>query len=251
MENESQRKASGPRLERARIAAGYRTEIEFSQLHGIPQATYHHHESGKRGLKLEVAEKYAKLLGNCDAAWLLTGAGKEPAPQPRQDSALKQTSIPADTDLPGNNVRFDHARGLDETWRNKPMVPVMGTGQGGDDGFFDLNLGEPVDWVKRPPGATGSKVYCIYLEGDSMEPRFDAGDPLFVDPVKKPLPGRDVVIQMKPRQDGDAIKAFVKQVVSINSDFVEVRQFNPPKKWKIKRSDILSIHAILNRSDMY
>lgn len=69
--------AQGLRLTRARELAGYRTAKEFSDKHGIPQPTYSSHEAGTRGYS-DVAKRYAALLGNCDAGWLLTGSGREP-----------------------------------------------------------------------------------------------------------------------------------------------------------------------------
>lgn len=244
-------KPTGPRLEAARVAAGYRTAKEFSDTHGIPQATYNLHESGRRGLKLEVAVKYATILG-CDAAWLLTGEGKPPPSQTRQDSALKKPHNPDDNnDQPVSNVRYAPAKSLDQTWINRSRVPLMGTGMGGDDGSFEINTGEPIDWKPRPPKAEGSKIYCIYLEGNSMEPRIDAGELLFVDPHRKPVVGRDCVVELHPTGEGEQPRAFVKQIVAINSEFIEVKQFNPEKKWKIKRKTIRNLHVILKNSEMY
>jgi SOS-response transcriptional repressor LexA len=62
------------RLKQARVAAGYRTAKEFSDRFKIAQATYSTHESGARGIRLETAQYYAKLL-NANTAWLLTGEG--------------------------------------------------------------------------------------------------------------------------------------------------------------------------------
>jgi hypothetical protein len=70
------------RLAFARLSAGFETARAFSDRHKIPQATYHNHESGGRGIKDKTARKYAKLLGNCDYRWIMTGLGRAPE-QPR------------------------------------------------------------------------------------------------------------------------------------------------------------------------
>lgn len=70
--------SSQDRLKFARLAAGFETATEFAVKHRIPQPTYANHETGKRGLRLQTAERYAEYLGNCDAAWLLTGHGRAP-----------------------------------------------------------------------------------------------------------------------------------------------------------------------------
>ena len=47
------------RLKTARLAAGYRTAINFCEKNQIPVSTYNMHETGKRKLSADVAEKYA------------------------------------------------------------------------------------------------------------------------------------------------------------------------------------------------
>jgi len=66
------------RLARARIAAGYKTRQAFVDAHNLGRSAYYAHESGNRGLKINVADEYAAMLGNCSAAWLLTGDGQGP-----------------------------------------------------------------------------------------------------------------------------------------------------------------------------
>ncbi|MCF6764184.1 helix-turn-helix domain-containing protein [Thiotrichales bacterium 19S3-7] len=65
---------AGARLRKARIAAGYKTAKAFCLTNDIPTSTYSLHETNKRCLKPQLAEKYAKLLG-INVAWLLTGLG--------------------------------------------------------------------------------------------------------------------------------------------------------------------------------
>ena len=127
----------------------------------------------------------------------------------------------------------------------------MGTGMGGDDGSFEINTGDPIDWKPRPPKAEGAKVYCIYIEGNSMEPRLDAGDLLFIDPSRKVIVGRDALIELQPTAEGEQPKALVKHILAINSEFIEVKQFNPEKKWKIQRKKIRNLHLVLKNSEMY
>ena len=72
------------RLKTARLAAGYRTAINFCEKNQIPVSTYNMHETGKRKLSADVAEKYASIL-NINAAWLFTGEG-DPYPGPTNES---------------------------------------------------------------------------------------------------------------------------------------------------------------------
>lgn len=71
------------RLTFARVQAGYEDAVGFAREHGIPQSTYALHEKGSRGIRPDVAEKYASLLKNCSAEWILYGKG----PSPRHDGS--------------------------------------------------------------------------------------------------------------------------------------------------------------------
>lgn len=62
------------RLKTSRMASGYKTATEFCKKTGIPLSTYNMHETGKRKMQPEIAEKYAKLL-EVNSAWLITGVG--------------------------------------------------------------------------------------------------------------------------------------------------------------------------------
>ncbi|TNF66273.1 MAG: XRE family transcriptional regulator [Gammaproteobacteria bacterium] len=76
---------AGTRLRKARIAAGYKTAKAFCQANNIPTSTYSLHETNKRCLKPQLAEKYAKLLG-VNVAWLLTGLGSCCPPSSEQST---------------------------------------------------------------------------------------------------------------------------------------------------------------------
>jgi hypothetical protein len=66
------------RLTLARIKAGYADPKDFYEAFGIAQSTYSLHESGQRGIRPKVADKYASYLRNCTGAWLLYGEGQGP-----------------------------------------------------------------------------------------------------------------------------------------------------------------------------
>jgi hypothetical protein len=69
------------RLIFARIRAGYGSAVEFSRTQAIPQPTYALHETGGRGIRAEIAKRYAEALKNCTAEWILT-AGENPGSPP-------------------------------------------------------------------------------------------------------------------------------------------------------------------------
>jgi hypothetical protein len=62
------------RLKTARMAAGFNTATEFCNKFQVPISTYNMHETGRRKLMPDIAEKYSELLV-INPAWLLTGIG--------------------------------------------------------------------------------------------------------------------------------------------------------------------------------
>lgn len=68
-------KQIGQRLRQARINAGYKTILEFTDKQNTPKSTYTQYEIGARSLSIELAIKYAQLL-KTNLVWLLTGKGQ-------------------------------------------------------------------------------------------------------------------------------------------------------------------------------
>lgn len=62
------------RLRFSRARAGYETATDAANAFGRNPVTYRSHESGERGLKANVAAKYARAF-KVSQAWLLTGEG--------------------------------------------------------------------------------------------------------------------------------------------------------------------------------
>ena len=62
------------RLQAARLRAGFTEATDAARAFGWNENTYRSHENGVRGLKPEVASRYAKRL-KVSAGWLLTGEG--------------------------------------------------------------------------------------------------------------------------------------------------------------------------------
>lgn len=109
------------RLTYARVKAGYEDAIDFCRTHGIKQPTYSQHESGKRNLRAPIAEKYAKMLGNCEPMWLMYGKGDGPddLPSPRYLDGDGPTDVGAEIDRESEEVAsfmllFDRLTALTE-----------------------------------------------------------------------------------------------------------------------------------------
>jgi hypothetical protein len=117
-------------------------------------------------------------------------------------------------------------------------IRVYGAAQGGPDGWFPWN-GEIVDHVSRPPHLAGAiDAYAVYVAGSSMEPRYYAGELVYIHPGKPVTIGAFVLVEVKPESEGDAPRAFIKRLVRRTATKATFEQFNPPKEFDLKMSDI-------------
>ena len=128
-------------------------------------------------------------------------------------------------------------------------LPVKGAGQGGPDGVFPWN-GEIVDYVSRPPHLAGiAEAYAVYVAGSSMEPRYYAGELVHVHPGRPVMPGAFVLVQLRPENDGDTPRAFIKRLVRRTATKVTFEQFNQAKELDIKASEVQSMHRIVGTAE--
>lgn len=128
---------------------------------------------------------------------------------------------------------------------SREMIPVYGSAMGGSDGRFQLN-GQIVDMVAAPPGLRGTKdAYAVYVVGSSMEHRYYEGETVYVHPGKPPRPGDFVVVQLKPRVDGDDYEGVVKKLVSRTPSKIVVEQFNPPMRIEFAADEVRALHKIV------
>jgi phage repressor protein C with HTH and peptisase S24 domain len=128
-------------------------------------------------------------------------------------------------------------------------IPVMGAGQGGSEGWFPWN-GDTVDYVSRPPHLAGAiGAYAVYVAGSSMEPRYFAGELVYVHPNRPITNGAFVLVQIKPESEGETPRAFMKRLMRRTATKVTFEQFNPPKEIEMKASDIHSMHRIVGSAE--
>lgn len=105
--------------------------------------------------------------------------------------------------------------------RAAESVPIVGTIQGGDNGFleelgYSAGTGDGrVPYYGRDPNA-----YALRVRGDSMADRIMSGDRIIVEPNTSPLPGDIAVFLLK---DG---RKTVKQLLYIRDGEATLASFN-------------------------
>jgi phage repressor protein C with HTH and peptisase S24 domain len=130
-------------------------------------------------------------------------------------------------------------------------VPVMGSGTAGLDGA--INMDGPVDYIRRPPSLAHSRdTYAVFVTGDSMEPRYHAGDPVFVSPSRPVRIGDHVVVQCRVSggDQDEQLVAFVKKVSGKRGGTWLFTQYNPEGPW-IAPGPVETIDRIFTLTDLY
>lgn len=177
----------------------------------------------------------AKVLG-VDPGWLTEGTGAAPDGAQAARAALNSTqpnvTVPDRVSMPRD-------------------LPVYGTAAGAVSGAFILDMGDVVDYVRRPPALAGiDKAYAIYVEGDSMWPEHKPGDLRIVHPGRKPQPGDDVIV-ITQNHEHDRPQAYIKRLVRRTADKVVVRQLNPAFEHAFQREFVVALHRVLTMNELF
>lgn len=125
------------------------------------------------------------------------------------------------------------------------VFPFFAAAEGGD-GAIILSW-DAIEYSYPPPGLeTVRGAYGMYIVGDSMEPRYERGEKVWVNPNLPPRPGDDVLLFQT--RDGET-KALVKRLIRATSTEWLVSQFNPQKKFSLPRKTWAHCHVITGRAN--
>jgi DNA-binding XRE family transcriptional regulator len=129
-------------------------------------------------------------------------------------------------------------------------VEVRGVAVGGNESCFEYN-GSVVDHVRRPPGITGApNVFAIYVVGQSMSPRFEEGEIVFVHPGRPATSGCDVIVELHGH-DGDPGQCYIKRLVRRTPTRTILQQFNPARDdISFDNDNIRAMYRILTASEL-
>ena len=143
------------------------------------------------------------------------------------------------TIAPPRNARLAGQVGLNVT------VPAYGQARGGRDGQFPLNGNKVADVLAPPSLANVPDAYAVYVVGSSMEPRYYAGECVFVNPKLPIMKGCFVVAQIAAPVEGDPPLAYVKRYVSSDDKVLRLEQYNPKKTLTFPAGRVVSLHRII------
>lgn len=147
---------------------------------------------------------------------------------------------------------------------DKNGIPLVGTGHCADLSVTESDSGDQVEidqaqfepdfhvrYIPHPPALIGARdLYAVYFAGDSMMPRYEAGEVAIIDPRRPVGAGDYVLVQLNDGTTDAPNSVIAKRLIRQNSQEVELEQFNPPLKFTIPRARIVHIHRIVPQTDL-
>ena len=108
---------------------------------------------------------------------------------------------------------------------------------------------EPVDYLTAPPGLINVRDgYALFVTGNSMEPRYMAGEPVFINPHRPVRAGDHVVIQEE--RDG-GIQVSIKLFEKTDDTHVICRQYNPESQVKFLLKRVRAVHKVMTPNELF
>ncbi|RWX26620.1 XRE family transcriptional regulator [Rhizobium leguminosarum] len=125
------------------------------------------------------------------------------------------------------------------------MIPVLGEVVGGDDGEYVFN-GQVQDYVACPPSLVNvPNAYSVYVDGESMSPRYRPGEVVYVHPGRPPRRGDDVIVQIHGKDASLPPRGFIKEYVGWAGEKLVLHQYNPAGRIEFEKRAVVSVHPIV------
>lgn len=105
-------------------------------------------------------------------------------------------------------------------------MPLRETEEVAGAGYFMLS---PVVVAELPrPGSISvqTPVFAIYVQSDDMDPRYERGDRLLVNPALPLEPGKDYLFLTQPDEKGKQ-RAIIRRLVSFTDSHWRVKVYYP------------------------
>ncbi len=220
----------GTRIRDARKAKKV-TQEAIAQAFGIKRVSVTQWENDTTTPSTEKIPELAALLG-VSVDWLLKGGEPEREPSQRAKPKPNASFPPRYQEFPQ-----DHS------------IPLLGQSAGGPNGRFILN-GTEVGRVFCPPMLEGVEgAYAVMVYGTSMEPRYFAGETVWVNPHLPVRAGDDVIAQILENGDDQPVESYIKRFESRSSKVLRLYQYNPDegeeRELEFDADKVFSVHKIV------
>lgn len=243
----------GKEIQAARKRAGL-TQAELAEKVGVEQGTVARWEGGGISVPTKRLKDVAAATGITLAELMDPGApsmaaggiaGSNGATPPKavadsaREFAQPISALPRDLPVLGSALAAD--------------LEIDSNGQCVRVERLELGIADIIEHVRRPLAfARNAGAYALYVTGASMEPRYDAGDMIYVDPRRPPSRGDDVVVQLRGGNDQaeGIVCAMIKRLVRQSSTIVELEQYNPPLRFTLPMSQVAEIHRVARLGEL-
>jgi phage repressor protein C with HTH and peptisase S24 domain len=193
--------------------------------------------NGERQVKLLEAAQIATFLG-IPPEEVMRHAGEE-ASEPRPATPGRRGRPPGSRSRVPAGTLDGAPRSFPNVAPRADAIPIRSAAHRGEGQEMFLSEG-PSGYTQRPANLDGVRgAYAIYMIGDSMEPRYEQGWLLHVNPFKPAIRGRDVVVYKK----NEAV--LIKQFVRWEGDDLVLQQLNPPETLRVPRGEIGECHLVV------
>lgn len=217
------RERSGLAMEKLARRLGYKGASSYQRYESLDRAEY---------LDFDLAERIADAIAGSGSPPITRNEVLELAGDLRRiDQQQGNASTAGEITLAGSGIVPYGLRDL----------PILGQSRAGDGRYYFDNGANAHSLTYRPMELLNvSDAYAVYVNGDSMSPRFKHGELVYIDPHRPPAPGDDVVVQLRDGQ------GFIKELVRRTARVVICRQHNPAAEVEFAADNIRSIHLIIS-----
>ncbi|MDB5522800.1 MAG: repressor protein [Rhizobium sp.] len=194
--------------------------------------------------------KEKKQTVNADKMPKLARALKlDPEALARNEAIPMDTAVKTATQVSVPNASFPP---IYQKFPGDVSVPLRGQTAGGPNGRFVFN-GDDSIRVICPPGLENvPEAYAVRVHGTSMEPRFKAGETVWLNPREPYRAGDDVVVQVMPEEEGQPPESYIKEFRSRSSSVLRLFQHNPDegetKELQFDDTRVFSIHKVVHHA---
>ena len=124
------------------------------------------------------------------------------------------------------------------------LIPVYGQAVAGINGEFAFD-GKKLFEVPCPPQLLNvENAYGVEVAGDTMSPRYEDGEIVYIDTLRRIKKGDYVVAQIMMREEDSFPTAFIKRFIRHNEQELVLTQLNPAKELVFPHQHVLSVHYI-------
>ncbi|MDF0540812.1 S24 family peptidase [Sphingobium sp. H39-3-25] len=221
------------------------TRNKWAGLAGVNRNVFNDvRENGR--LRSDILEKLLDAI-NVSLAQFEAGAPTPPSDgdvAPTIEQVLQAPAPPYRSENSGRVAILGTALGHDQKFGNDGMPNIVE--------MTEIDLGEQIGYLPRPARIPWDReVYALYIAGISMEPRYEPGDPIFVDVHQHPAIGDDVIVQLRGGPEGRVVAALVKRLVRRTASYIELEQYNPPQIFRLPIDVVARLQRVIPRRELH